>query len=118
MDSIKFSCNWNGKLNNTFFTTIRASRPSRIIEGRDYEIWLNNQFLFTAEIKKVHTLKLGEITPEWIMIDTGYSYTESLKIFANFFHCATPEQAKQETVDHILLQRVKKPGTGQIQFNI
>ena len=110
MDRINFSTNWNGKLNPDakFFTTIRKYSPVKHIEGRDFEIFLKDRYLFKAELYQVFTVSFGAIHPNTIIIDTGYSYDESCKLFMNFLHCTTIDQLKAEKVDHLLFKKINK----------
>jgi hypothetical protein len=107
MYKIFFTHDWNGKLGAKvkYFTTIRKSKNGFYREGLGYEIWLNNQHQFNAELKSLHTLEFGKIHPNTIMIDTGYSYDESCKIFMNFLKVKTIDELKSTVVDHLLLQR-------------
>jgi len=40
-DTIKFSYNWNNKLENKAFTTIRIHNPKKYIAGKAFNIELN-----------------------------------------------------------------------------
>ena len=85
MTQIKFSHNWNNKLNCTIFSTIRKSKDYWYTQqNKPIEIMLNGVSMGTATLYKLIVLKFKDIRPATIEIDTGMEYNKALKLFKNF----------------------------------
>lgn len=87
MNQIKFSHNWNNKLNCNIFTTIRADTLNKYHYYKDkvmekFEILLNNKKVSEAMLRKVSQERLVQIRPTIARLDTGFF--EEDKIFEIF----------------------------------
>lgn len=82
MRTINFSYNWNNKLDNKVFTTIR-SRFIPIEPGTSVTIALKNKTYCFAKVKECILCKFADINPLIIYLDTGYSPAEAYEIFKN-----------------------------------
>ena len=85
MDIIKFSTNWNNKLSNSAFTTLRIENPNKYVVGADYEIQLNGKMLGIATLKQKRTISLDQLNPFICYIDTGYSVEECKNILRKMY---------------------------------
>ncbi len=90
MKQICFCHNWNNKLFQPVFTTIRNYRPSKCHYyldsiGETFEIILDGKKFSKAVLLKVSALRYCVIQPELIMLDTGIiEPSEALKLFKKF----------------------------------
>jgi hypothetical protein len=93
MNQIKFSENWNNKLNNNIFTTIRGWNKDKEdyykkLVGSEFEIVLNGKV--QEDFKKVRLIdseiiEFSKISRHTLMLDTGQSdFAEIFNIFNNF----------------------------------
>jgi hypothetical protein len=85
METINFSTNWNNKLTNRAFTTIRIHNDRKYYVGREYQITLNNKPLGVAVLKKKHTIKVNQLTDCMCFLDTGYSVPETINIISKMY---------------------------------
>lgn len=82
---INFSHNWNGKLQNKCFTTIRLHNPRKYQIGKIYEVRLKETIIKECEIiaiKETVIANMGEIVCH---LDTGYSRFETMKILHKMY---------------------------------
>lgn len=99
---IKFSFNWNNKLECTFFTTLRFYDPIKYQVGHTYDVYLKNKFLGEAELinlRKVHHDQINEFIAG---IDTGYSVEETKNILERMYK-------GKVWLGFILLKMVRRP---------
>jgi len=82
---IKFSYNWNGKLENKAFTTIRVHNPKKYIVGRIYQIELNGTTKGSATLQAKRVLMLNQLNEFICYLDTGYNRTETISIFNKMY---------------------------------
>jgi len=83
-NKIKFSYNWNNKLNCNVFTTFRIKNEKYQVRNI-YEIYLKEKYLFDAEIVSIKELKLDEVDDYISYLDTGYSVNEFKKIMKKMY---------------------------------
>lgn len=86
MDFIEFNKNWNNKLDNIFFTTIRKWTPykddfyhGKI--GKVFGVNLNGIFYTSAILNDVRTERLNKIDDYLLICDTG---SDSKDVFKEF----------------------------------
>jgi hypothetical protein len=82
---INFSRNWNKKLYNTFFTTIRKASTQAYYSQRIQEVFdvhLNKELKCRARLLSAELMKLEDITPELLVLDTGT--TDWKELFKRF----------------------------------
>ena len=82
---LKFTHNWNNKLYNKAFTTIRQS--DRFNVGDRVNIILNGQCIKVASIKAKKRYRIKDMTEAMAYIDTGYPLEETLDIISKMFGC-------------------------------
>lgn len=86
MKKIRFSYNWNNKLNCKAFTTIRLYSDTKYNKGEEYTIELNEQtMLKTATIVDIELLRINDICERIALLDTGYSAEETKKILKKMY---------------------------------
>ena len=84
-DKISFSFNWNNKLSNKAFSTIRIHNPKKYQVGKVYDIELKGEALGTAVIQEIRVLKADQLNNFICYLDTGYSRTETLNILTKMY---------------------------------
>lgn len=83
--NLKFSYNWNNKLNCNFFTTIR--RENSIFKVNEiFQISVLDAPVFTAIIIHVFNCTVNSLTECQCLHDTGYSKAETRAILAKMHH--------------------------------
>lgn len=108
--AIRFSYNWNGKLDCKAFTTIRLLNDEKHQVGEVYNIYLEEKnkpvvFLGTAEIKHKRRESKSGLDAFTSYLDTGYSAAETRKILDRMYNKG---QDKELILDIILLVWVKR----------
>ncbi len=84
-DIIKFTYNWNGKLTNKVFTTLRLHNPKKYIIGNGYQIELKGEIIGNANMIGKHVITLDRLTDYVCYMDTGYSKAETLTIIQRMY---------------------------------
>ena len=77
---LEFSYNWNNKLNNLAFSTLRLRNDNRYFKGARFQVYLKGTFKGTAKVEAVNHFTIDKITEFVARIDTGYSASECRKI--------------------------------------
>lgn len=82
MKVIRFSNNWNGKLDNKIFSTIRATNPaySKLRAGDTVTISYDNQDRQAIVISIVRHKNKSELSDWLLSLDTGYRPATARKI--------------------------------------
>ena len=80
MKSISFSTNWNNKLSNDCFSTIRIWQPDIYVQGEEYKVWLKHQFRGIAELVLANQFEFRNLTEGMALLDTAYSAEECREI--------------------------------------
>lgn len=83
--TINFSYNWNGKLNNKAFTTIRIHNPKKYRVGELYNIQIKETPYGTAKLKAITVLKGSQFNEYISHIDTGYNLAEMMNILKRMY---------------------------------
>lgn len=84
LDKIKFSTNWNNKLDCNCFTTIRLFGRKYSI-GKTFEIILKENHLCSAIVQDMIVTKMEFLNDFNCFIDTGYSKIETEKLFKKMY---------------------------------
>lgn len=84
MDIIKFSTNWNNKLDCKCFTTIRLMSKKYAISNV-YDIELKNVLHSRAQIVNICYTILDNLNDFNCYLDTGYSVEETKNIFKKMY---------------------------------
>lgn len=100
---INFNNNWNGKLKNQFFTTIRLHNVSKYRVGETYEIRLNDRVIGTAKAKSIKVLTLKELNEFITCLDTGLSLYKAIELFKTIYKNKVFNWETQK-LDFILLE--------------
>jgi hypothetical protein len=82
---IRFSCNWNNKLTNKAFTTLRLHNPNKYKPGQTYEIELNGKPQGRAVIKEIRTIYISQLNDFICFLDTGYNTTQMIGILNRMY---------------------------------
>ncbi|MFC4262454.1 hypothetical protein ACFOWM_06180 [Ferruginibacter yonginensis] len=82
---LKFSFNWNNKLDCIAFTTIRIFNPTLHTEGRAVNIFLKEKPLATGVIKKVKPFFLKDLNDYISYLDTGYDVENCTAVLRNMY---------------------------------
>ena len=86
---IKFSHNWNNKLNLNVFTTIRTWSRKKVLYylslvGHKFDVLLKDKKIGEAELQSMEVLEFSDIPDALLMYDTGLDLNEAGKVFAQF----------------------------------
>lgn len=84
-ERLNFSYNWNNKLDNKCFTTIRCVDWNKYRAGKVKRVFLNNTFIKSVEIIEIRVFKLLELNEWFASIDTGYSRSETIDILCRMY---------------------------------
>lgn len=100
-ENLKFSYNWNNKLNCTkSFSTIRLANDSRYAEGKYFHIWLVEKHETTdkgiAMITYCKNFKLPELSEPMAQLDTGYDHTACLNLMHNMYKNIVKDWSTQQ----------------------
>ncbi len=82
---IRFSYNWNNKLENRAFTTLRRHNPGKYIVGQRYKIELKGKPQGIATLTEKRVLKLNELNEFICYLDTGYNQTETTDVIKRMY---------------------------------
>jgi len=87
---IKFSNNWNNKLDNFCFTSVRKIKSPNFsyYQGsisKTFDVFLEGKLYTQAKLVSVSTYKFSNIPQLLLAIDTGkVNFTENVDIFRKF----------------------------------
>jgi len=109
-NAIRFSFNWNNKLDCKAFTTIRLMNDEKYCVGEVYHIYMEEkgkvaQFLGTAELKHKRRESKSELDAFTCYLDTGYSAAETRKILDRMYNKGLDKDLR---LDIILLTWIKR----------
>ena len=85
MEIIRFSYNWNNKLTNKAFTTIRLHNPNKYKRNGLYKIECNGKATGIAKIKDIRTFPLASLNDFITYLDTGYNVAETVKLLQTMY---------------------------------
>ena len=94
LQDLKFSSNWNNKLECKCFTTIRPFRADRYRIGEFVRVVLNGKFLFNAEIVHFYPLNLSQISETLAHVDTGYNAADCCDIIRKMYKLKPDQDMK------------------------
>ncbi len=87
---IKFMHNWNDKLDNPLFTTIRNYNENKLVYysesvGKVFSVLLKDKEYCRAELIDAWFYKIYDLPAPFIALDTGITdYPEAIKLFRKF----------------------------------
>jgi hypothetical protein len=85
MNEIDFSYNWNNKLENKCFSTIRIYNPKKYVLNQNYKILLNSKHLYDAKIVFEKGFYINQLSEPMSFLDTGYSKNETIDILKKMY---------------------------------
>lgn len=92
-DIIRFSYNWNNKLENKAFTTLRIHNPKKYILGNAYQIELEGKIKGMAVLHSKRILSVEQLNDFICYLDTGYNRTEAKNILQRMYKSINLETA-------------------------
>jgi hypothetical protein len=90
MHTIKFSHNWNNKLHNPIFTTIRKydvlkAKYYKDLITQNFDILLQNKKIGNAKLINMEIIRFNDIPESLLHIDTGYDLVcDIIELFSKF----------------------------------
>ena len=109
MESIKFTTNWNKKLETDNFTTIRLENPYKYKLGEVYEIKqeVRGQLVNRGKGKiiQLFSIKLHKLKEINCYLDTGYGLDATKDIIYKMY---PGKDWTQQNLYYILIQKVKE----------
>lgn len=110
MERLKFSHNWNKKLDCDCFSTIRLWNPEKHFEGKEVEVYDNSvnppRFKGRAIYAIVSEFKLNQLKPAAAMLDTGYTLAETLNILRTMYYKKV-QNVETQSFAYIILRKYK-----------
>jgi len=85
MDRLNFKTNWNNKLNNKVFSTIRPFNDKKYAKDCIYDIYLNQIKMGTAKIIFLKTVNIDFLSQVECYLDTGYGKAETIEIINKMY---------------------------------
>jgi len=109
METIKFSTNWNKKLETDTFTTIRLENPHKYKLGEVYNIIQQekgvNRDRGQGKIIELCSIKLHQLKEINCYLDTGYSMDATKDII---YKMHPGKDWNQQKLYYMLIQKVKQ----------
>lgn len=84
-DTLKFAQNWNGKLTNTFFSTIRPWDDLRFILHHKFDILLYEKPYCIAELVYAKKVLFKKFTPGMAYLDLGMTVSGARAMMNRFY---------------------------------
>lgn len=106
MNYINFSYNWNNKLDNLAFTSIRLRNDEKYHIGKTFEVVYQKMGKGAHEIRAIKHLKLDEINEFIARIDTGYSSAKAINILKTMYKNKNIDWDRQQ-LSLLLLVKLK-----------
>ena len=94
LQDLKFSSNWNNKLECNSFIRMRPFRADRYLMGEFIRVFLNGKFLFNAEIVHFYPLNLSQISETLAHVDTGYNAADCCDIIRKMYKLKPDQDMK------------------------
>jgi len=83
--TIRFSYNWNNKLDNKAFTTIRLHNPNKYIVGNEYNVEINGKQKGVAFLQDKRTLGINQLNDFICYLDTGYNKQQTIGMLQRMY---------------------------------
>ncbi len=84
-NTIRFSYNWNNKLENKAFTTIRLHNPKKYTVGKKFDIELNEKPKGVAILQDKRTLGIHQLNDFICYLDTGYNLQQTINMLQRMY---------------------------------
>lgn len=85
MIDLKFSYNWNKKLDCHAFTTIRLFNPNKHFVGQLVKLFIKDKHIGEGAIADVSVFQLNSLNSFMAYLDTGYSAQEAVAIIKKMY---------------------------------
>ncbi|KAA6335028.1 hypothetical protein EZS27_016691 [termite gut metagenome] len=85
MERIRFSNNWNNKLSNKAFTTLRLHNPHKYRQGNRYEIEWQGKVLGIAVMRDIRHTTLANLNSFVTYLDTGYNVAQTINLLQTMY---------------------------------
>ena len=82
--NLKFSYNWNNKLNCKAWTTLRK-RTDKYKVGELYDVYLKNQYMGKAELISITKTSSPKLNAYVCYLDTGYGVAQTQQILKRMY---------------------------------
>ncbi len=106
MKQIKFSFNWNNKLNCKAFSTIRPYSEGKYIITELYEILLKEHVVAKAKIVNTFKFDINQMTNNMAFLDTGYDANETRKIIQTMYKL---KDGQAFNLSYVLFLKIDEP---------
>lgn len=116
METIKFSHNWNKKLETETFSTIRLENPHKYRLGEVYRIVEEQKGRLIergqGKLILIETIRIHHLKPVICWLDTGYSLDETRNILYRMY---PGKDWGTQNLYYMLIQKVKQtPQNGNL----
>lgn len=116
MFDLKFTYNWNKKLDCTAFTTIRIYNPQKHIQGERVNLLLKEKPIGLGVVKNVFPFYLHELTELIAYLDTGYNLQTTRDIIHKMY--SKVDFTTQKIALLLIVKDKKKPRLSKPGRNI
>jgi hypothetical protein len=96
MRQVTFSYNWNNKLQNKSFTSLRLENNEKYVVGETYEILENGIVIKRALLEGIRNIYLHDVNLFIARLDTGYNVEGCIKIIQTMYKNKNIDWAKQK----------------------
>jgi hypothetical protein len=85
IEILAFSYNWNNKLNNKAFTSLRLHNDTKFQTGKQFRIILNGKMFGIAELREKRVLRFDQLNPFITFLDTGYGVEHTINLIKTMY---------------------------------
>jgi hypothetical protein len=96
MRQVAFTYNWNNKLHNKSFTSLRLENNEKYVIGETYEILEKGIIIKKATIEGIRSIYIHEINLFIARLDTGYNIEGCVKIIKTMYSKKNIDWTKQK----------------------
>lgn len=104
MIKTEFTANWNGKLFNDNFGTVRMHNPGKYSIGDEHEIFLKSASMGIASIVSVRIIRYDQLNDALAYLDCG----KPLQYLAGLLKKFYPDIKPETQLDHIIYKWKKR----------
>jgi hypothetical protein len=108
MKTFNFSKNWNRKLYNDYFTTIRFF-DKQIKVGDEVEIKLKDNSFGIAKVEKVQKFLIDQLPEITAFLDTGTNRKNTIEILRRMYLKYNPDWSKEPLTIFLVKYSKRKP---------
>jgi hypothetical protein len=85
LDILAFSCNWNNKLNNKAFTSLRLHNDKKFEIGKRFQVVLSGKLCGIAELREKRIIRFDQLNPFITFLDTGYGVDHTKRLIQTMY---------------------------------